>query len=563
MQYLLLLALAIAAAILIRKLTLRNDQIHNPDSDPFLAFAENERKHGKQMFAPWATSDESLLSLCKKNFPAISIPQPESLAKPDLTPVKLMQISPQDYQLVTDQTDYILAVGGPSAAMSAFQAAKNGAHVLYVNNNAVSVAGKKARPIWAGAANHIEPDVLSEATAYISGLHPFKFLWREIRQQMTSCRYDTDVLRDDYPWLTLNTTDWLRHPGQWLSGWRVAWGIYSLAHRKQSSVSGYEKICERAHISGKYLEQFNQEYPGLLREPFGSLIIAPDKLTWLILEKDRQNLSQKNNPLKQLAAEEVEIRFGFRPRNAYGIMEKTRDRILEPAFMDRVTQGIKLHGGEIHDNWRLTRLMIEADNEQRGIAEFLEINENDGNRFHYRKFIHAHLSLGSTLYDPNPYDLVSVTGVSMNALVVNAGLTGGPFVCGGVGNHIAIVPLGEPVQIHGQMVSLIRVAAGGCIGPRDRHAGRWYTYSGRTAVNALHCLRKTLPEMAQIKVLSVTGCNRLIGKDGRQVEICPYIYAGGQKKEVKSVTIQSGAGGGGLTQMGTRAHGFLTVETGE
>lgn len=531
LEAIIVLVIAAFAVVIFRYWKRHDDRVVNFLADPFLDFAEQQRKQGAQMFAPWFSRDQALLSRVQELFPHVPLPDVEHLREPDTTPVRIEPMRDEHVRLLQDRQDYVVAVGGPPAAMMAFAQAKQGRRVIYVCHDR-----EHSRPIWMGAANHIEPHVLTQAPAFISGLHPWRFLWQECLRFLNPPRFDRQVLRDNYPWLTLNAADWLRHPLQIPAGLRVAWGNYQLAHRraKANGSSRYDMLCARTQRSAEYMTDLHEQYGHLLRAPRGSLIIAPDQETWWLLQEDMK--CQKEGVLREITPEEAGAKYGFTPRHAAGLMEKTHDFILEPDFYPVLTAAIQSSGGIMPGNWRLTRILTAG---QGGMLEFYEQTETGERKYHYRKFSQAFLSLGSTLYEPWLYDLISVTGVSINALVMNVKMSGGPVVCGGKGNHVAVTPLAAPEQINGQDCSFVRIAAGGCIGPLIRDGGRWYTYPGETAVNALHCLRECLPENAQIRVLSVTGCNRVTGRDGRQVDLHPQA----------DITIQIGAAGGGLTQM--------------
>jgi len=154
--------------------------ILNSHNDPYLAFAENERRQGKRQFSPWTTSDPELLHIAQHYFPQIPIIPAHLLQKPDLTPVEIVALTnkPELSQPIPQKS--MIAVGGPSAATVALQSAIAGKSALYVNNLDQPLDGKISRPIWAGAGNHGEPDALTEGPAYLSGYYPFRFIFKEI-----------------------------------------------------------------------------------------------------------------------------------------------------------------------------------------------------------------------------------------------------------------------------------------------------------------------------------------------------------------------------------------------
>jgi hypothetical protein len=537
-------------------------RILNPHKDPYLDFAEEERRRGKRLFAPWTTSDPELLKLAERYFPQVPIIAAQRLEKPDLSPVEILAL--KDYPALAQlkQEACFVAVGGPPAATVALEQAFQGRAVLYVSDLEKSSAGKLARPIWAGAGNHGEPDALTEGPAYIAGHQPFSFVLTELLRACRPTAYNTRVLDADYPWLSLNFGEWLRSPRQWPAAFRVAWGNH-LASRRYAQELREGKVPEvlqrmrqRTQLSWKYLENLNQRLGGLFREPRGSLLIAGSPQQAEGYQRDAAFLKEEGLQLLPLTPEQVREKYGLVPRQAFALMEKTHDFIFETDFLPKITNELLKQGGELKNNWRLLRVYVDTDQDEGGVLEFRETSATGEPIQHYRRFSRAHLSLGPTPFRPWVYDLISVTGVSINALILGAELTGGPLVCGG-SNHI--VPLLAPQTIEmkdpdsGQTrpvnVTFARISAAGCVSPLDR-GNNWYTYDGRHAVHLLHRVRETLPPEMSVKVLSVTGCNRVIGKDGQQMELHPTLVVNGKKRSCPQVTIQIGAGGGGLTQMG-------------
>lgn len=540
-----------------RYLRLRSDTILNPHQDPFLKFAETERILGRSMFYPWRTSDPMLLKLSTTYFPEIVLPDINSLRKPNTQPVAIILDKEATKQ---DGPTYFLAVGGPPAAAVAYQAAKQGKAVLYVNDQQAG-----ARPIWAGAANHGEPDVVSSEPAFISGQHSFAFIWHELRTFLKPPRYCKEVLAFNYPWLTFNAREWLKQPRAWPALCRVALGSHRLAARFEKEMKAgktpqaIQSLKTRTHASADFLEKFEREEAHIIRVERGGVIFAPNEKSWRALVADQQALTKDERSLHIISAEFCEEKYGFKPRHTIGIMEKPRDFIIIPTFMQTLLHAIKQQHSEVHENWRLTHLFVDPKTQQ-GKAQFLEVQANGENKVHLKKFNVAHLSLGATQFEPEAYSLLSVTGVSINALIIGLALKGGPFVCGALGNHVAVVPLAAPqvVTLRDKYtgdktltpISFVRIATGGSISPLEREAKNWYRYPGKSAVNALHCVRQVLPLHTELKILSVIGCNRVVGADGRQVEIHPYLQQQGQKIYLPFITFQIGSGGGGLTQIG-------------
>lgn len=536
--------------------------ILNPHHEPYLQFAEEERRQGRRHFSPWTTSDPELLNIAKQFFPEVPIFPADSLEKPDLTPVDLVALKDYEQQFNLPQEAYYIAVGGPPAAAVALQHALNGKPVLYASDVDTQYAGKMVRPIWAGAGNHGEPDALTEGPAYIAGHQPLKFIMKEVLRLFFPTAYETAVLNPDYPWLSMNWLEWLKNPRQWPAAFRVAWGnhhlstLYAQALKKGEIPEIIHEMRNRTQASWDYLEMINKKFGGLMREPRGSLLIASTPKQVENLKRDRERLKAEGRELLSLTPEQAQEKYGLTPCKAMDLMEKTHDFVFEPDFLKKISEQIQVHGGEIKTKWRLKRVYIDTEKMEGGILEFCELNSKQEKISHYRKFTEAHLSLGPTPFHPRVYDLISVTGVSMNALIIGADFNGGPIVCGGT-NHL--VPLMSPRlieikdpksgELKTEKVTFARISAAASVSPLDR-GKKWYTYDGRHAVHLLHRIRETLPQDLQVKILSVTGCNRVIGKDGRQVEIHPLISVDNKKISCDSVTIQIGAGGGGLTQMG-------------
>jgi hypothetical protein len=527
-------------------------------SSHYLHFIQAQNRQGKCFLPPWATSEELLLDVIKTHFSDVPLVATEQLAKPNIEPVVISALSPNQFDL-ENMPELFIAVGGPPAATVALEMALRNKKVLYVSDATMCPGNKIAKPIWAGAGNHGEADALTESPAYTSGYQPFPFIVKEMFRSLLNSDDPTSL---DYPWLNLNLGEWLKNPKQWLSALRVAIGNHRLAKKFLAEIKQNKQpeilsiMQQRTRASGNYLEQLNHRLEHkFLRPPRGSLIIAYSIQEWERLKLNQEKLRLEGLVLKEISLSEAKLKYGVDPDNAIGCMEKTHDFIFEPDFLNQILSVIQKNGGEVITHWRLSKIWVDP-NYNGGVLEFFELDEKNQRKFHYRRFNKAHLSLGATRFKPNIYDLVSVTGVSINALLVGKALTGGPIVCGGT-NHI--VPLCDPKQVkllnpqtgdtEVQDVTLVRLSAAGCVSPLDR-GDRWYDYNSNHALHLLSRAQATLGTDAQLQVLSVHGCNRVIGKDGHQVEIHPVISVNGNKTEFKSITIQIGAGGGGLTQMG-------------
>lgn len=562
------LGLSVGAGLAVwghRSWKLRGDRVLNPYRDPFLDFAEQQRRQGKQLFKPWITPNKKDLKLAKQLFPEIAIPQPEQLVPPNMHPIDILPLKDLDVPLPTDQPKKV-RVGGPSAAMRTLAEVMEGSKdSLYVTDtHATQQKGKQSRPIMAGAANLFVTDAMTIAPAYTSGNKPDGFLYRSLKQFINPPRFDKEVMADDYPWLGLNLTDWVKNPSQWGSGLRVMWGNHQLASQYATEMkSGAEPkiwpmMRDRARNTTDFLEKTDAQLGGIFRQPSGLLISVPDEKFLAHVKEEEKALAREGQQLPSIHPYDAKAKYGFAPSNSLTLREKPTARIFDPRFVQNVSTHIKTHGGEVVDHWHLNRVFVDTEKQTGGVLEFTDSASGKGSR-HYVRFSEALLSLGSTPFKPNPYDLISVSGVSVNALVRGVKLSGGSIIRG---TTVHIVPLAEPKTItikdpetgeeKQEDVSFVRVTAAGVVGPLNRGQS-WYDYDGKHAVFLMNQLRKTLPSNSTASILSVVGCNRLIGKDGRQMEVHPTVMVDGKAKVVKTVTVQAGAGGAGLIQSGAIA----------
>lgn len=544
-----------------RSWKLRGDQVLNPYQDPFLVHAEKERQQGKHMFAPWITSNEDDLSIAKKHFPQISIPTQNSLVKP---PTKAVQFVPlKDYDVPKPQDEFdVVTVGGPSAAMIALENTLDGKRVKYVTNTHAYGKNKVNRSIMDGAANLYLPDVLTTSPAYAAGHEPSNFLWNAFKDFVNPPRYDQEVLDDHFPWLSLNTEDFIKNPDQLIPSLRVMWSNHKLASQYTLEMkTGQQEpairsiMKERIHNTSEFLESVDAEMGGIFRKPRGALFITADDKGMARLFHEEKELNKEDRQLNLISPKAAIEKYGFAPYHSFTLREKPHGRIFDPLFLKHVSDHITSQHGEVADHLHLTRVFVDTETNQGGVLEFADYSQPEKVNYHYTKFSRAHFSLGATPFDPNPYNLISVTGVSVNALIYGIKLSGGPITRGSV--HI--VPLAEPTTIattdpmtgsdYKKDVSYVRMTAGGAVGPADRGENS-FSYDGRQAVNLLEQVRKTIPLDSTLKVLSVVGCNRVIGADARQIELNPTVKVDGKEVLVESVTLQMGAGGAGLIQSG-------------
>lgn len=543
-----------------RQYHLRGDKIQNTDKDLFLEFAENQRAQGKRMFSPWLTRDKDLLHLANRH--GIPLPDLDKLTQPYFPPVKIEPLS-RSAALELDKdksTPMYVCVGGPPAAMVAIQRAVDREPILYVN---YSRSDKRA--ISEGSAYHGEFDAESEKPAYFAGKTVPAFFYDQTLRLIHPPRYDSDVIKPDFSWLSLNWVEWIYHPQQWLPGFRVVWGnyqktkIYENEHALGKLSPEIIEMRERTRHCEMWLTALDKYLGGnlFLNREFGSLTIAPTEQDWQDLQKFQKALKEEGRSLVEVNSEQMLNKYGFIPRHVAGSLEKIHDRVFRHDFMLRIANAIKNQGGEVHLDWQLRKILIDPE-QPGGIVEFVEKTEQ-GEIVHRRRFIQAHLSLGISDYDPSQADLASVTGVSINAILYGVALRTS-ILCGGSNN---MVPLTEPMVLNttdqdgksseNNNITFVRLTAAGCVNPRFR-GDNSYTYDGQHAVHLLHRVRETLPANARLVPLSVIGCNRMFIENGMSLWKNPEIKINGRKHLIPSIKIQLGAGGGGISQSAAEAH---------
>lgn len=542
-----------------RKYDLWDDKILGTENSKFLQHCENERLEEKQMFKPWVTDDEKLIKFAQDH--GISLPKLDELTEPYFPDVKIELLTSELMKQLTNHDEYKsseaidVCVGGPPVATVALQKAVDGKKVLYVN-----YTGTDKRAIYEGAANHCEEDKDTESPAYTAGNTPTVFFTKHLKQYLKPTRYDKEVLEPNFPWLSLNIADWLLNPSQWFDGLSVALGNYKKAQEYEQCVrSGKtspvaEEMLRRTKEGEKYLTQLNEYLGGeLFSKEFGSLIVDSTENGSENLKELQTRLEQEGRSLVALDEKSLLNKYGFIPKKP--AMEKTHDRVFTPDFLAKISKKIAENGSSVKNNWVLRKILVNPD-QTGGVLEFSE-NKQGQEIIHHQKFSNAHFSLGITNYSPSTTKLVSVTGVSVNAILYGLKLKA-PVVCGG-SNHL--VPLREPTQITVRNedgsnskvdITLVRVTAAGAVGPRKR-GNNSYTYDGKHAIHLLHRVKETLPEGIHLEPISVIGCNRMFIEDGMSMWKHPTLVNEGNTFECSKVKIHEGAGGGGLTQCAVEA----------
>lgn len=537
-----------------RSQRLREDRIPNPNQEPYLDFAEKERRAGKSQFSPWVTTNQQDLALVQRYFPQVSVSKSSPLGKVVNKPVEVLSLGQAnrhydgthytilsrmmgygfyeyqraksgqslDYQMTQTQEPLFIAVGGAAAAMAAYQRAKEGKPVLYVQNEV------------AESGYYDELTSFTDEPLKLLGSEPLNLLQQSLKAYVKPPRYAKEVLNSEFSRFNLNGAAWLKAPGQWRTGMKVLWGNYRLT---QQPVEAKKASTQQEHQA---LEQADQEL-GLLRQPREALLVARTKQEEQAFSKAQEVLSTV-----YFRGDALREKYGFYPRRALGFMEKKPAYIAEPQQIEKLVQGIRAQGGTVVTNWHLSRVLVDIYSNQGGILEFRETTEAGELRHHQRQFSQAYLALGETVFSPNPYPVVKVTKVSIKALLLGVNLAAGPVYFGGT-----IVPLTAAKRVDvgdktkGDMditdLSVVQITAGISVGPAGSRASE-PGYNGRQAIHLIENVQTTLPRDAKLKILSVTGSSSVLGAEGRPVVVHPVVKDGFKTFPVETVAIQIGGG---------------------
>ncbi len=502
-------------------------------------FQHLEKQHHKYFFSgmhqPFITTPEQR-SFFEKHFSQYLHLLPISLTSFQeqqclKTPVQIRRLSDCPISLELENAKP-LAIGGPPALMWATFLAKNKQPITYLND-------ERRMPIAFGSAWHLEQDAESEApTAY----KPTTFLWNQIIRACIGHSYYSAIKRTGLsPWRSLDWIGWLRHPKAWLTGFRVALRfqlatMQNLSHRQKI----IDSVAQQCRENEKFFEELNKEMGRELLMPgHGSIIVARNMDEVTDLHTMQNNLKKERRTLVFLSTQEMLQRYGYTP-NGLLFAEKTHDRILSPNFMKLSKAYIERNSGTVI-NGTLVSIYVDGQNNS-GIAEYYLA---DGQK-KFLTFSSATLSLGNQMItdinNKSLFDIVSARGVSALAYVyLPKGYQLPPaIVCGGT-NHVTKLSK-NPVPISDNDgksydLYLVRMTAGACITPTvsEKDAAN---YDGTTALGLITAVCKTLGDQCKVEPISVYGCNRQMNQYGQTRWINPY----------PGVSIQYGAGGGGLTR---------------
>ena len=525
-------------------------------TDPFAVHtAEQQRKHPfSGMHEPFIPTQKQQ-DLFLKHFPQYSHLLPTSLE--EIRRERALETSVKIHSLAScpvkhfEQKGGIVVGGGPPALLSS----ANLENVTYICN-------LDGSSIHDGSAFHVEPDAPSETrTDYL----PTHFTARQVLRLFNYESLRSAEKTGHFSWRTLDWVGWLKHPGHWAEGARIALA-FERTTRKASGdrASVLNEMALRCRANQLFFKNLNEALDGQLLLPGrGSIIVARTEEEKQSLEAMDQGLKEEGRSLRFLSKSEIQSRYGFVPQGI-AFAEKEHDAVLSPNFKNLIAKRLEMLGGKII-NGSLTTIYVDNPGEE-GIIEYTTPN---GKR-EYAPFSRLVLSLGTQRIfgqDDKPlFDIVSARGVSALAFVyLPKGMELPPaIVCGGT-NHVIKLSEAASIEVDGQRsdVYLVRMTAAACITPNvlEENAA---DYDGTAAIGLASAVRKTLG--CRVEILAVYGCNRQMSAKGQSHWITvpsngkttsPFSLKPREHDldlgtylppDFKGVAIQFGAGGGGLTQ---------------
>ncbi len=528
-------------------------------TDPFSQHsAKQHQKHPfSGMHEPFFPSPEQR-EFCSAHFPEHThlVPvSPEVFAQQQAleTSVKIRSLASCPERINFEGAGTVV-VGGPPALISS----ANESNVTYIND-------KRRHPIAKGSAFHLEWDAESEApTSYL----PTQFMANQIFRAL----FHYESLKQaektgQFSWRSLDWVGWIRHPSHWLEGIRVGIAFQravSATLGKKEREALMEECSQRCKANQKFYEQLNVDLENKLLLPgSGSVIVARTEGEKQALIDMKEGLKKEGRTLTLLSSGEFESRYGFVPPEGIAFGEKTHDAVLSPDFMELLANRIETLGGKVI-NGTLQTIYTCCPNEG-GVVEYQTF---DGKK-HYVPFSNLVLSLGNQRIlgaDDKPiFDVVTARGVSALAIAYVPKGRGLPpvLVCGGT-NHAT--KLSEPITVqkddgNSYDAYLLRMTGAACITPNVSEKDS-ANYDGTAAVGLISAVRKTLD--CEVEVITVYGCNRQVSEYGQSHWISPpigdqptssflaprghYLDQGTHRLDSRTIKVQMGAGGGGLTQ---------------
>jgi hypothetical protein len=331
----------------------------------------------------------------------------------------------------------------------------------------------------------------------------------------------------------------MQHPQKWYDAFTLAlaFQLETMATQEKRQTM-MQEIAKRCKANEKFYEGLNKTLnEKLLKTEKGSFIVARNDEEVNALIRLKKNLAAEGRTLNILTREKMIERFGFAPEGElFG--EKTHDRILSPNATKILAEHIKSQKGNVI-NGVLTTVYSDGKNPG-GIAEY---QKPDGNK-ELLVFSQLILSLGTQAVldkDDKPlFNVISARGVSVLAHIYTPkGIKLPPVtVCGG-SNHVT--KLSEAISIidtngHAKDLYLVRMTAGACITPNVSEESS-ANYDGSIGLGLITAVEKTFGNEFSIKPLTVYGRNRQVSQYGQLKWIT-----------LPGVSIQYGAGGGGLTR---------------
>ncbi len=524
-------------------------------------------------------------------------------------------------------------MGGPPALIST----ANDRSLTYI-------CDQRQIPIAIGSAYHLEWDSPSEAP---TSFQPIQFMLDQIYRVIVPETLSYVQKSSLYSWRSLDWMAWLTHPEFWIAGLRLAWQFQVGTMVSDDERSRLLQDCaQRCKANEKFYDQLNKEEQGRLLQAGkkGSIIVARTQgmFLWLVyccrlvhiaecdllcflfldcfpvvvvsvvprsdrtsgevqdLASMKEALSKENRQLVMLTKEDMLTRYGYYPDNALQVAEKPTDRMLDPNFMQLLSERIKSRNGVVIDG--VVKCVYVSDPSAGGIIEYTPNDSITGDgssgggtgETRFVAFSGLVMSLGAqAVLDERGdamLDIVAARGVSAMALMYvpcepspneskQVLKVPSALVCGAT-NHITTID--GPVAVSGlpskdteedapYNVYLVKITSSACITPNMLDETSTH-YDGTAATGLMSAARQTLDARVHLEPLTVWGCNRQMSRYGqshwfslsgdgvssrrqlvnlgacRPAANAASINATGAMGQNGFVHIQLGAGGGGLTQ---------------
>ena len=313
---------------------------------------------------------------------------------------------------------------------------------------------------------------------------------------------------DNYPWKSIRFLSWMNvcSFSQVWQALKVIVGNQSLCLKLKNNVSLKDKVIENVEVSSKGSQENLNIIDRILRERFGKGIYFSTKGSMYIARTQAEEVAyaagqkylatlgrdfQRTNDIK-----EANSHFGTKLDESRVAFIKKDDRVFLPGALGNIRESIALLGGEVVA-WELVTIHYGGEGDYH-VAEFFDpVTQN-------KKFIRAskiHTSLGAVQMQPRQVSMVSAIGVSCSLII--KGKLYAPVVLGC--HHLS--PQSLPIEIDGQVYTLITATTGAQIGPRNPKPCDRYLLDDKDLFSLLAQVQNIFPDFI---LLSAKSCWRVV-----------------------------------------------------